>query len=111
MFQSLRHLHDELGIVHVVLGEEAVPQIDATLVVDIVRGHVVGADHVVDTAAWATNRGDDVVTGLEFGNVRPNLFDATETFMPDDEELVSWRGGAVFRRIDFFVGSVHAYAK
>jgi hypothetical protein len=44
-----------LRIFHVALGQKAVQQVDAALVVSVVGGHVVGADQVVDAVAWSAH--------------------------------------------------------
>ena len=62
--QAPWHLHDELGIVDVVLGEEAVSQVDPALDVGVVRAHVVGADQVVEAPPGAADGGDDMVARL-----------------------------------------------
>jgi hypothetical protein len=111
VLQSLWHLHDEFDVVHVVLGQISMAQVDAALVVDVVGGHVIGADQVIDTLAGPAHGGDDIVVGSQFGHVRAYGFHAAEAFVADDQEIVSWRGGAVFGRVDFLVGTVHTDTK
>src|SRR5271165_2670783 len=74
ILQSLRNLDDVLGIVDVILGQEAVQPADATLKVLIVGGHVVGADLVVEAIARAAHGSHYVLAGLELGDIRANLF-------------------------------------
>ena len=111
MLESLRHFDDELNVIDVILGQISVTQVDAALVVDVVGGHVVGADEVVNTLAGAAHGGDDIVAGLHFGDIRPDRFDLAKAFVADDEVIVSGRRCAVFGGVDFFVGAVNADAQ
>src|SRR5690242_8576729 len=109
--QTLRDLDDELDIIDVMLRQVAVAQVDAALVVDVIGGHVIGSDKVVDALTGATYGGDDVVAGLHFGDIRPDSFHLSETFVADDEKVVSGRCCAVFRSIDLLVGTIDADAE
>src|SRR2546422_10445475 len=79
--QLLRHLDQELGILDVVLGQEAVTPADAPLEVHVVSGHVRGADAVVDAHSRPANRRDHVVAYHELGHPRADLGDDAEAFM------------------------------
>ena len=109
--QPPRDLHDELGVVDVVLGEVPVAQVDPALEVDVVGGHVVGADQVVEARARPADGGHDVVAGLHLGHVLPDRLDPAEPFVADDQEVMPVGGGAVLRRVDLLVRPVDADAQ
>src|SRR5262249_30680573 len=79
--------------------------------VSVVGGHVVGADKVIQTAARPANRGDNVVPRAEFGDVRPDGFNATKSFVTNHKVVVSGRCRAVLGGIDFSIGSVNSDAQ
>src|SRR5262249_4525513 len=106
--QTVGDMDDVLGVVHVVLGEIPMAQVDAALVVDIVRGHVVGADLVVDTVTRPTHGGHDVVARTKLSHVGPHGFYPSEALVPDDQEVISRGRCPVFRGVDLLVGSVNA---
>src|SRR2546430_16637802 len=64
LLEALWHLDDEFDVVHVVLGQIAMAQVDTTLVVGVISGHIVRADQVVDTLAWPAHSGHDVIAGF-----------------------------------------------
>jgi hypothetical protein len=100
-------LHQELGVIHVVLGQVAVAEVDAALVVDVVGGHVIGADDVVDAVAGPAYRGDDVVPHRQLGDVGPHRLDPAEALVPDHQEIEPFRRRPVLGGVDLLVGSVH----
>src|SRR5215510_11125015 len=109
--ESWRHLHDEFGIVDVVYGEKPVAQVDPTLEVGVVRGHVVRPDQVVDARARATNGGDDIVARPNLRHVRPDGLDLPKALVSDDQEVESSGRRTVLGRVDFLVGTVDADAE
>ena len=66
VLEALRHFHDELDIVDVILRQIPVAQVDAALVVGVIRGHIVGADQVINALAWPPYGGYDVVARASF---------------------------------------------
>ena len=84
---------------------------DSPLEVDLVGGHVVGTDLVVDAAAAPPDSGHHVITGLEFGDVGADGLDAAEVLVAHDQEVVALGRRAVLGGIDLFVGAVHATAQ
>ena len=111
VLQSLRHLHNELCVVDVVFSQKSVAKVDAPLEVGIVGGHVVRADQVIETSPRSPNCGDDIISRLQLSHIRTNRFHPAETFMSDDQKVVSRRSCAVFCGIDLFVGAIHSDAK
>ena len=86
-------------------------QVDSTLVVCVVRGHVICADLVVERSAWAPDSGDNVIATLQLGHVLPNFLNNSERLMAYREIVKSGRGCAVFCCIDFLVGAIDADAQ
>ncbi len=109
--QLARDLDDVLGIVDVVLGEVAVAKVDASLEVDIVGRHVIGADRVVQAVAWTAHGRDHEVSRRELGHVRANLFDHAEALVPKHEVVVAGRRLSIERGVDLLVGTVDADAQ
>src|SRR6266851_5000211 len=107
VFEALRYLDDEFDVIDVVFRQITVAQIDAALVVRVVRGHVVGADQVINALAWPANSRHDVVAGPHFGDIWADGLNLTETLVADDQEVVSGRRCSVFSGVDLFVGAVH----
>src|SRR5262249_61673032 len=79
--QTIGHLDDIHGVVDIVLGEISVPAADATLEVDLVGGHVVCADLVVNTGASAADRGNHIVARRQLAYLRPDGLHTPEVFM------------------------------
>ena len=69
-------------------------------VVSVVRRHVVVTDLIVDALARTTDGKRDVVAGMELVHVLSDFDDSSETFMANDEEIVSGWRPAVFGRVD-----------
>jgi hypothetical protein len=95
-------------VLDVELGQVAVAEVDATLEVDIVGRHIVGADAVIDAAARSPHRGHDEVTRPEFGHVRADGFDLAEVLVADDQEVVALRRLTVLGGVDLLVRAVDA---
>src|SRR5262249_44130747 len=105
------HLDDEFGVVHVILGQKSVTQVDSALEVSVIGGHVVRADQVINASAWPANGSDHIIANFQFGHVAAYCLDTAETLMANDEEIKSRRSGPVFRGIDLFVGSIDTYTQ
>ena len=105
-FKPLRDLHDEFSIVDVIFAHVTVTQIDATLEVRIVRRHVVRADQIVDARAGPAHSSHYVITRLHFSHVWTNRFNLPETFMTNDQEILSGRRLAILSGIDLFVRAI-----
>jgi hypothetical protein len=88
-----------------------VQQVDATLVVRLVRGCVVDADPVVDAGTGSSDGGHHVIAGFEPAHVRPNLQHAPERLVPGHQEVVALRGVAVLGVVDLLVCPIHADAQ
>ena len=56
MFEILRHFHDVFGVVDKRLGQVAVAEVDAALVVDLFAGDIVAADLVEQRSAGTADR-------------------------------------------------------
>jgi hypothetical protein len=93
------------------LGQEAVQQVDAALVVRLVGGHVVGADPVVDAVTGPTHRSYHVVAGFKIPYVGPDLQHAPERLVTGDQDIVALGCHAVLGIVDLLVCPVHAYAQ
>ena len=108
MLEVLRHLHDELGVVDERLGQVAVAEVDPALVVDLLAGDVVAADHVEQRPARPADRARDIVAGLHLGHLVADLDHLPEALVADDEMLAARRGVAVEGLVDLAVGGVDA---
>jgi hypothetical protein len=87
------------------------PQIDATLVVLVISGHILQADLIVQAVTRTPDRGNHVVAWPEEGDVGADGFDPSESFVTDHEEVVpGWRL-TVFRGVDLAIGPVDAHAE
>src|SRR2546430_4511174 len=105
-------LEDEVGVLDVPLRQVAVAQVDPALEVDVVGREVLEADLPVDRRARPPHARDDVAAGADrVGHVRPDLDDAAEVLVPDDEEVVAGRRVAVLGLVDLLVGAVDADAQ
>ena len=93
------------------LGQEAVQQVDAALVVRLVGRHVVGADPVVYAGAGSAHGRRYVVAGAQVAHVRPHLEHAPERLVARDQKVVALRGGAVLSGVDLPVRPVHSDAQ
>src|SRR5262249_1377756 len=87
------------------------PEVDPAFEIRIVSGHVLGADLIVEAGSRPAHGGGDVITGLEFADVRSNLLDTAKTLVAHNEVIVSGRRCAVFTAIDLLVCAVHSNAK
>src|SRR5262249_46397991 len=105
-FESLRNLHDEFRVIDVIFTHVAMTKVDSTFEVSIVGRHVVGADKIVDARPGTTDGGDHIIARLYLRDVWTNGFDLAETFVADDQEVVSRRRLTIFGGIDFLVGAV-----
>ena len=83
-------------------------EIDATLEVGVVGGHVLQADPVVDARSWAPYGRYNVVACLEVRNLWSCLLDHAEALMPDDQVVVTGWRRAVLGGVDLLVGTVDA---
>jgi hypothetical protein len=92
------------------LGEEAVQQVDAALVIGLVCGEIVFADTVVDAGAGTANRSDHEIAGLEFVDVGSDRLHLAKTFVAFDEVIEAGRGRAVEAFLQFAVSAIHAHA-
>src|SRR5436190_2107497 len=108
VLQTLWHFDDELGIVYVIFGQKTVAQIDAALEVGVISSHVICTDEVINALAGTANRGDHIITRLQFGHIRADSFDAAESFMADHQEVEAGGSCTIFSRVDLFVSAVHA---
>ena len=102
-------LHQEVRGLGVELGQEPVSQVDATFQIDIVGRHVLQTNPVVGARAGTTDRGHDVVAWLELADVWSHGHDLPETLVPENQIVVSWRGGPVLGGVDLLVGAVHPH--
>src|SRR6266852_6333115 len=107
VFEALRYLDDEFDVIDVVFRQITVAQIDAALVVRVVRGHVVGADQVINAFARPAHRGHNVVAGFHFGDTGADGFVLTEALVTNDQEIKSRGRCSVLGGVDLFVGSVY----
>src|SRR5205814_10431150 len=78
--------------VAVLLGQVAVQQVDAALVVRVVQGHVIGADHVVDAGARPAPGGDHGVAGSSSWTFGPTASTRPKPSWPITRK--SYPGGA-----------------
>ena len=106
--QVLRHFHQELGILDVVLGQEAVTPADPALEVHVVGGHVRCADAIVDAHARASDRRDHVVARHQLRHPRADLFHDAEALVAEHEKRAALGGFPVLGGVDLLVGAVHA---
>ena len=86
-------------------------QVDAALEVDVVGGHIVLADGVIDAVSRATDGGDDVVARSQPRDVRSDPLHPAETLVTDDQEVVALRGLTILGGVDLLVGSVDSHTK
>ncbi len=108
MLEVLRHLHDVFGIVDEVLGQIAVAEVDAALVVNLVAGDVVPADQVEDRLTRAADRAGDIVARTDLLDLVADFDDLPEAFVPDHQVLAAGRGVAVESLVDLAVGRIDA---
>src|SRR5271165_5929601 len=106
--KSRRDDREVLFVLEVVLRQVAVTQVDPALEIDAVQRKILCADRVVDAAAGAAYRRDDVVSGPHAYDVRSGGFDDAEALVARDEVIESRRGRAVLARKDLFVRTVDA---
>src|SRR5262249_13653778 len=106
-----RNLDNKLPVVDVVLRQIPVAQVNTPFEIGIVGGHVVCADLIVYSHTWTADRGDDIGARLKLGNIRANSFNTPETFVTQHQEVITRRSRAVFRSIDFLVGTVDTNAE
>ena len=95
-------------MIHKVLRQIAVQQIDAAFVVSLLTGHVVGADLIVDRTTRATYGCRHVIAHFDIPTVGPNLFDDSKRLMPQNEIVVARGWIAVKCIVDFAVRCVDA---
>ena len=97
--KAVRQRHDVLVVLDVVLGQVAVALVDAALEVDVVGGHVLEADRVVDARAGPADAGDHDRPGLDVArHVRPHLDHAAERLVAGDQVVVARRARRRTRR-------------
>src|SRR5262249_42108238 len=111
MFQADGNLDEIVGIVSVVLSQIAVAEIDAPFEVDVVGGHILQPDPVVNAETRPAHHGHDVVPGNKLRYAWSDLFHAAEALMPYHEKIETLWSGAVLGCVDFLVGTVHTDAK
>src|SRR5262245_60237317 len=108
VLETLWDADDVFLFIDKVFGEEAVAEVDATLVVGLLAGHIVGADEVVDRAAGAADGGGDVVARLNALHVGADFLNDAKGLVTDDEVAVAWRSVAVEGVVDLAVGGIDA---
>ena len=97
---------DVLGVIDEVFGQEAVAEVDAALVVDLLPGEIVAPDLVVNGSTRPPDRARDKVAGLHLGHPVAHLHDLPEALMADDQVLAPRRRVAVERLVDLSIRSV-----
>jgi predicted amidohydrolase len=85
-----------------------VAEVNPALIIRIVGGHIVRADLIVDTLTGPANRRDDIIARLKVRDVWTDSFHTPKALVTEDQEVISWRRGAVFRSIDLLVGTINA---
>jgi hypothetical protein len=108
LFQAGGNTHNILRLIDIVFREIAVQKIDASLVVLLVRRHIVHPDPVIDGLTRATYGGDDVISHPQFMDVVTDFFDYSERFMADDQVVIARGRVTVEARDNFLIGSVHS---
>jgi hypothetical protein len=88
-----------------------VAEVDSSLVVDVLTGHVVLADLIVEAAAGAADRRHHIIARHELRNVVADFQHPAETFVTDHEKVVTGRRLAIFRCVDLFVRAIDADAQ
>ncbi len=107
-----RQRHDIGSILYVILGQVAVQRIDAALKIDIIGGHVLQADLVIDTLSRAAYTCHDIRSRSNgIRNMWTDPHHLAKVPVTRDEEVTALRGHAVFGLIDFFIGAVNAHAQ
>ena len=87
-------------------------QIDAALVIDLVGGHVLQANLIVDAAAGAAHAGDDKHAWPNGGgHVGANADDLPKVFVAGDEEVGPLRRLPILGLVDFAVSAIDAHAQ
>src|SRR5262249_24824731 len=102
---------DVIRVVHEVFGQVAVAEVDPPLVVDLLLSEIVAPNHVVERTAGTPHRAGNQVARFNLGHLLANVFDLTETFVPDHQVLAPRRRVAVKRLVDLAVGRVHSNLK
>jgi len=84
VLQALRHFDNEFDIIDVVLRQIAVAQVNAALVIRVIRCHVIGSNKIIDAFARPAHGRYDVVAWLHLGYIRPDGFHLAEALVADD---------------------------
>ena len=87
------------------------PKVDPALEVLAVGRHVLQADRVVEAPSGTPDGRDHEVAGSQEGDIWSNGFDLAEALVANDQEVIPLGRRAVFSRVDFAVGAVHADPK
>src|SRR5215470_14092657 len=95
-------------MIHVILGEETMQQVDTPLAIGIVGRHIWGSNGIVDTPARTPDRSDNVIASSQLGDIFSHGLYAAEVLMPKHQKLVSLRRGTVFGGVDFSVRTIHS---
>src|SRR6185437_15900983 len=104
--------HDILRVFDILFGEVAVQQVDAALVIDLVGGHVLQTNLVVDALAGAAHAGDDKHAGPDgAGHVGANADHLPKVFVAGDEKVGAIRRLPILGLVDFAVGAIDAHAQ
>src|SRR4051812_34588570 len=108
LLQSTGDPDDVLGVIDVIFRQIPVQQVDAALIVDIVRRHIIRADQVVDAMPRTPHSCDHVVTRLQLCDMLSNRLNTPKPFVSRDKKLVTRGRRTVFRRIDLFISPINA---
>ena len=82
MLEPLRHPDDVLLLIDEILRQISVPQINTSLIIDLLAGHVVGANQVVDRPTGPADSSGDVVSWSHAANVRADLDHLSKRLVP-----------------------------
>ena len=108
MLQLWRDFHHVLGIVHEQLGQVAVTEIDAALVVSLFAGDVVATDHVIDRTARSADGAGDQIARLEFRDLRTDFDHLPKALVPDDKMFAAGGSVAVEGLVDLAISRIDA---
>src|SRR5258708_28660170 len=85
-------------------------QVNATLIVHVIGGHVLEANLIVNAVSRSPYCCYDKGSRRDrIRHVRTNLYHLAEVFVTGNKELLAFGRVAVFCRIDFLVRAVNAY--
>jgi len=98
-----------LGVLYVVLGEEAVYTTDAVFEVLVVGGHVGHPDPVIQARSGPPDPGHDVVPARQLGDVGTDVLDHAEALVSQHQEVRSFRRDAVLAGVDLSIRPVEPH--